>query len=117
MTKMIKLKTVLLTGISLLAAATTPQLYAGDHDGGRDDDHGIRHVLLISVDGMHALDFANCAKGISGVNGGKPYCPHLAQLSQNGVSYIQASATKPSDSFPGLLAQITGGAPPEFFTT
>ncbi|HTD23910.1 MAG TPA: alkaline phosphatase family protein [Terriglobales bacterium] len=111
MTKMIKLKTVLLTGIFLLAAATTPRLYAGDHDGGRDDDHGIRHVLLISVDGMHALDFANCAKGISGVNGGKPYCPHLAQLSQNGVSYIQASSSKPSDSFPGLLAQLTGGSP------
>jgi len=23
-------------------------------------------VLLISVDGMHSLDFANCANGISG---------------------------------------------------
>ena len=32
----------------------------------------IKHVLLISIDGMHALDFINCAAGISGVNGGKP---------------------------------------------
>jgi hypothetical protein len=32
----------------------------------------IQHVLLISVDGMHALDFINCATGVSGVNGGAP---------------------------------------------
>ena len=25
----------------------------------------ISHVLLISVDGMHAVDFLNCANGIS----------------------------------------------------
>ena len=25
-----------------------------------------KHVLLISIDGMHALDFINCAQGISG---------------------------------------------------
>ena len=24
----------------------------------------IRHVLLISIDGMHALDFANCVSGV-----------------------------------------------------
>src|SRR5215471_9895542 len=62
MNKMKSLKAGLLTGIFLLAAAATPQLYAGDHDG--DDHHGVRHVLLISIDGMHALDFANCSKGI-----------------------------------------------------
>lgn len=110
MTKMKNLKAGLLTGIFLLAAASTPQLYAGGHDGG-DDDHGIRHVLLISIDGMHALDFANCSNGISGVNGGKPYCPNMAELAENGVNYIQASATRPSDSFPGILAQVTGGTP------
>ena len=73
--------------------------------------HGIRHVLLISVDGMHSIDFANCEKGISGVNGGEPYCPNLASLAQNGVSYLQAFTPQPSDSFPGLTAQITGGTP------
>ncbi|HZR27590.1 MAG TPA: alkaline phosphatase family protein [Terriglobales bacterium] len=106
-----RLKAGLLAGIFALAAASAPHLYAGEHDRGRDNDHGIRHVLLISIDGMHALDFANCAKGISGINGGQPYCPNLAELSENGVNYIQASTTKPSDSFPGLLAQITGGTP------
>jgi predicted AlkP superfamily pyrophosphatase or phosphodiesterase len=32
-----------------------------------------KHVLLVSIDGMHAVDFLNCSKGISGVNGGAPY--------------------------------------------
>ena len=68
----------------------------------------IQHVLLISLDGMHALDFANCAKGVP-IYGNQPYCPHLAALSATGVHYLQALTSKPSDSFPGLVAQITGG--------
>ncbi len=70
----------------------------------------IQHVLLISIDGMHSLDFANCAKGVPAF-GNEPYCPHLAALSATGVHYLQALTTKPSDSFPGLVAQITGGTP------
>jgi Type I phosphodiesterase / nucleotide pyrophosphatase len=70
----------------------------------------IQHVLLISVDGMHSLDFANCAKGVP-LYGNLPYCPHLASLSATGVHYLQAMTPKPSDSFPGLVAQITGGTP------
>ncbi len=70
----------------------------------------IQHVLLISIDGMHSLDFANCAKGVP-VYGNNPYCPHLASLSSTGVHYLQALTPKPSDSFPGLTAQITGGTP------
>ena len=79
------------------------------------DDHGnngrIKRVLLISIDGMHAVDFANCAKGISTVNSGSPYCPALAALGKTGVNYVAASTSKPSDSFPGLTAIITGGSP------
>ncbi len=71
----------------------------------------IKHVLLISVDGMHALDFSNCSHGISGVNGGAPYCPTLAALAHTGVNYLAASTSKPSDSFPGLTALVTGGTP------
>jgi hypothetical protein len=70
----------------------------------------IQHVLLISVDGMHSLDFANCAKGVP-IYGNQTYCPHLAELSATGVHYLQALTSKPSDSFPGLVAQITGGTP------
>jgi len=34
----------------------------------------IRHVLLISVDGMHAVDFLNCSKGIAGSDGRRNTC-------------------------------------------
>jgi len=82
---------------------------------GADDERGfggnIKRVLLISIDGMHALDFINCAQGISGVNGGAPYCPNLAELAETGVNYLRASASEPSDSFPGLMALVSGGSP------
>ena len=71
----------------------------------------VEHVLLISIDGMHALDFENCAKGVSIINGGAPYCPNLAELSTNGVTYPHSSSSKPSDSFPGSGALATGGLP------
>ncbi|MGA2234347.1 MAG: alkaline phosphatase family protein [Terriglobales bacterium] len=73
-------------------------------------DSKIQHVLLISIDGMHSLDFVNCAKGVP-IYGNQTYCPHLAALSSTGVHYLQALTPKPSDSFPGLVAQITGGTP------
>src|SRR6516164_11317453 len=64
----------------------------------------IQRVLLISVDGMHAVDFLNCANGISTTNDGQPYCPAIAALGETGVNYVAASTSKPSDSFPGLTA-------------
>jgi Type I phosphodiesterase / nucleotide pyrophosphatase len=76
-----------------------------------DHQNHIKRVLLISVDGMHAVDFLNCANGISGANHGEPFCPALAALATHGVNYVAASTSKPSDSFPGLTAIITGGSP------
>ena len=75
-----------------------------------DDDHegSIKHVLLISVDGMHAVDFLNCANGINDI---EPYCPNIAKLAKTGINYVAASTSKPSDSFPGLTAIVTGGSP------
>jgi len=70
----------------------------------------IQHVLLISIDGMHSVDLANCTKGVPN-SANDPYCPHLVSLSSTGVHYLQALTSKPSDSFPGLVAQITGGTP------
>lgn len=67
-----------------------------------------QHVLLISIDGMHAADFTNCAHGVPN-SGNQPYCPTLIALSKSGVTYLQALTPRPSDSFPGLVAQITGG--------
>ncbi len=72
---------------------------------------GIKHVLLVSVDGMHAVDYLNCTTGIAGVNNGAPYCPNIAALGKTGINYTQASASKPSDSFPGLMALVSGGSP------
>src|SRR5271165_3260306 len=71
----------------------------------------IKHVLLISVDGMHAIDYLNCSTGVAGVNGGKPYCPNLAALGTSGVNFLNAQTSRPSDSFPGLMSIMTGGTP------
>jgi hypothetical protein len=71
----------------------------------------IKHVLLLSIDGMHAVDLYNCTHGIAGVNNGAPYCPNLAALSGHAINYVNASSSKPSDSFPGLAALVTGGSP------
>ena len=97
-----------LVSLTLAAAGLVGTAIAQDND----HHHGrIRHVLLISVDGMHAVDFANCANGISTVNNGAPYCPALAALGKTGINYVAASTSKPSDSFPGLTAIVTGGSP------
>lgn len=71
----------------------------------RDDDDArpVRHVLLISIDGMHAVDFDVCVKAGT--------CPALAELGEHGVTYTRTSTSKPSDSFPGLMALVTGGSP------
>jgi hypothetical protein len=71
----------------------------------------IKHVLLLSIDGMHAVDFYNCANGIAGANGGDSYCPNLTALSQTGINYVATASSMPSDSFPGLAALVTGGSP------
>ncbi len=86
-------------------------LGAGASGNGGMDDSSIKHVLLISIDGMHAVDFKNCAEGIAGVNDGKPYCPNLTELAKNGVNYVAANTSKPSDSFPGLMSIVTGATP------
>lgn len=71
----------------------------------------IHHVLLISIDGMHAVDYLNCSQGIAGVNSGAPYCPNLASLRKTGINFVNASTSKPSDSFPGLMNIVTGATP------
>jgi hypothetical protein len=71
----------------------------------------IKRVLLISVDGLHAADLLNCSEGIAGANNGAPYCPNLTDLVNSGVNYAAASTSKPSDSFPGLMAIMTGATP------
>ncbi len=98
---------LLLAGAAALAATAVPA-HADEDDWGRNH---IRHVLLISIDGMHALDYRNCAQGVSGVNDGAAYCPHLAALGASGVNYVAASTSRPSDSFPGLMSIVSGATP------
>jgi hypothetical protein len=94
-----------MAGVAVTSIMTMVPLSAGPRPGddqGQDEPH-TRHVLLISIDGMHALDFENCA------NAGT--CPHLADLGGHGVTYTRTSTSKPSDSAPGLMALVTGGTP------
>ena len=96
--------------VAFAAACLAIPGIAQDHDN--DWHHSeIKHVLLISIDGMHAVDYLNCSKGIAGVNDGAPYCPNLAALATTGVNYTGANTSKPSDSFPGLMSIVSGATP------
>ena len=74
-----------------------------DNDDGHSRRHGYKHVLLISVDGMHAIDLQRWVQSHPGGN--------FAQLTDHGVVYPNALTTAPSDSYPGTLAQVTGATP------
>jgi hypothetical protein len=74
--------------------------HAGDHYPDRDR---VDHVVLLSVDGLHALDVERYIAANPAST--------LARLAARGVRYTNASSSRPSDSFPGLLALVTGGSP------
>src|SRR5262245_56708142 len=87
-------------GILLAAAAV-----AGDREDQDDRDHHetVDHVLLISVDGMHQSDLAWYVQTHPNST--------LAALMAQGVDYSNASTPFPSDSFPGMVGQVTGSDP------
>ena len=62
-----------------------------------------QHVLVISVDGMHAIDLANYVQNNPASN--------FAKLAGSGIVYPNAFTTAPSDSYPGMIAQFTGASP------
>jgi hypothetical protein len=62
-----------------------------------------RHVLLLSVDGLHQTDLAFYVQHHPG--------SALARLVGGGVEFKNARTPVPSDSFPGIVAQVTGGNP------
>lgn len=88
------------TGVLLVAAAAAQ---ADSDEGMLGSRHEIKHVLLISVDGLHALDLANFVSSHPDSN--------LASLSRHGVAYTNNVTASPSDSFPGLASLVTGGSP------
>src|SRR5215471_3870204 len=63
----------------------------------------VEHVLLISVDGLHALDVTRYVHDHPS--------SALAELSRHGITYTNARTPANSDSFPGLMALVTGGSP------
>jgi hypothetical protein len=78
-------------------------LLAGVALGANAQAADIDHVLLISVDGLHALDVARYVEA-------NPNSA-MAELSRHAVTYSNARTPANSDSFPGLLALVTGGSP------
>src|ERR1700719_2362263 len=95
------IKYICAAAMSLLLLGTLQAAQADDED--REHRHEVRHVLLISVDGLHALDLTNYVAS-------HPRST-LAELSRHGITYTNASTSTPSDSFPGLAALVTAGSP------
>jgi hypothetical protein len=71
-----------------------PRAYSQEDQDRKD----VRHVLLISIDGMHALDYENCVKAAT--------CPNLAALGTTAVNYTRTSTSKTSDSFWGFRGKV-----------
>ena len=103
-----KVKRLVLAGTAVIATLLS-STYGIAADTSTVGSEKVKHVLLLSIDGMHAVDFYNCAHGVTGLNGGSPYCPNLATLAGTGINYVATSSSKPSDSAPGLMAIVTGG--------
>src|SRR5262245_48380283 len=99
--RIIGLSSVLCFVVAGLGSRLQAQDDDGDGDGGNNGR--VRHVLVISLDGAHALDIAKYVEAH----------PHstLAQLSAGGVTFTNAHTTKPSDSIPATAAIFTGGTP------
>jgi hypothetical protein len=94
--------------MQLFAAAASLGLMAAVNSAPAEANDGlsegrIKHVLLISIDGLHAVDVANYVKSHPG--------SALAELAGRGVTFSNARTPANSDSFPGLLALVTGGSP------
>lgn len=86
-----------------LAGMQSAAQAAQDEQHEHHEARQVKHVLLISFDGLHQQDVARCVAGNT--------CPNLALLAQSGVTYTNAHTPGLSDSFPGLAALVTGGSP------
>ncbi len=85
-------------------AATAIILVAGTGvSAASKDTPAAKHVLLLSVDGLHQSDLAWYVT--------QHPSSALAKLAHRGVEFSHAETPFPSDSFPGMVAQVTGGNP------
>jgi len=98
MNKALPAATLALTLCSLAARPV-----AGRSFGGRNETQAtVARTLLISIDGMHALDLTKFIDSHPDST--------LAELSRRGIIYSNAH-TPIADSTPGMLALATGGTP------
>jgi Type I phosphodiesterase / nucleotide pyrophosphatase len=63
----------------------------------------VQHVLLLSVDGLHQSDLEYYVRTHPS--------SALAKLTRDGAEFAHAQTPVPSDSFPGMVGQLTGGNP------
>ncbi|WP_434315448.1 alkaline phosphatase family protein [Leifsonia sp. P73] len=88
-------------GALLVGVTAAPSLAdQGQGHGARAD---VKHVLLLSVDGLHQKDLDWYVRTHP--------ASAMAALAAHGTDYTNASTPVPSDSFPGMVAQATGGNP------
>jgi hypothetical protein len=95
------MKTTLVMAVAVcvaLAISVSPATAAGNNQSAH-----LQHVLLISIDGLHALDVANYVQSHPS--------SAFAELASHAVTFTNARTPANSDSFPGLLALVTGGSP------
>ena len=95
-------KAGLAAGLIGAAAVGVPMLASASDQSGASQSP-IKHVLLISVDGLHQSDLAWYVANHP--------TSELAKLVGGGAEYNNAQTPVPSDSDPGMTAQMTGGDP------
>jgi hypothetical protein len=96
-------RTAALFAAGVLAAAAAVAPAAADVNHAAGTKHTSKHVLLISIDGMHQSDLDwYIAEHPSST---------LATLTHSGSEYTNAQTSNPSDSDPGGTALMTGGNP------
>ncbi|WP_285724441.1 alkaline phosphatase family protein [Psychromicrobium xiongbiense] len=99
------LSATLLLGTGMSAALADPGT-SGDHQGQDQEKRqgkNSHHVLLLSIDGLHQKDLDLYVKTYPD--------SALAALVHHATSYTNAQTPVPSDSFPGMVGQVTGGNP------
>jgi hypothetical protein len=96
------IRRTLLLAATLSAALVPPAARADNNDSDAHARHA-KHVIVISVDGLHESDLEAYVAGHPAST--------LARFVDEGASYSNAHTPFPSDSFPGLTAIVTGANP------
>ena len=92
-----------IVAVSATVLSALPLVGASAQSAHAASKHHARHVLLLSVDGMHQSDLEWYVA--------KHPRSTLARLSHRGIEFTHAAASNPSDSDPGGTALMTGGNP------